>query len=206
MHIYAFGSICRGDIDPNSDIDLLSITDGFDSRFDPNMFSIYSYSRIIELWKEGNPFAWHLSTEAKLIYSFNGSDFIHELGSPNEYNNCKNDCNKFYNLFLNAIASINSGSNSKIFEYSTIFLAIRNIATCYSLGRNNIKDFSRNSALNLGKRSLKILPSTYKMLESSRIISTRGVGRIIPKRELHIANEELTNIKNWMEELLNEVK
>lgn len=206
MHIYAFGSICRGDIDFHSDIDLLSITEGYDSRFDPNMFSIYSYSRIDKIWKEGNPFAWHLATEAKLIYSYNGSDFIQELGSPSEYKNCKNDCNKFYYLFLNAFASINSGSNSKIFELSTIFLSIRNFATCYLLGQSNIKDFSRHSAIHLDTRSLKISSAAYEILETSRIISTRGVGKVISQRESLIAIEELNNIKNWMEDLLKEVK
>ena len=57
MHIYAFGSVCRGDVLPSSDIDLLAITEGHDSRFDPNNYSIYSYNRIKELWQEGNPFA-----------------------------------------------------------------------------------------------------------------------------------------------------
>lgn len=206
MHIYAFGSICRGDIDLHSDIDLLSIIDGYDSRFDPNTYSIYSYSRIAKIWEEGNPFAWHLATEAKLIYSSNGSDYIQELGSPHEYNNYKNDCTKFYNLFLNAFASIKSGSNSQIFELSTIFLSIRNFATCYLLGRNKIKDFSRHSAIHLDNRSLKISNAAYEILENSRIISTRGVGKIISQRESLLAIEELNNIKYWMEYLLNEVK
>lgn len=206
MHIYAFGSLCRGDIDPLSDIDLLSIIDGYDSRFDPNIFSIYSYSRINKIWKEGNPFAWHLSTEAKLIYSSNGSDYIQELGIPNEYTNYKKDCNKFYNLFLNAFASLSSGSQSQIFELSTIFLSIRNFATCYLLGKNNIKDFSRHSAIHLDDRSLKISDSTYKTLENSRIISTRAVGKIISQREITSTVKELDSIKNWMENLLNEEK
>ncbi len=206
MHIYAFGSICRGDIDINSDIDLLAITKGFDLRFDPNTFSIYSYSRISELWKEGNPFAWHLFSEAKLIYSFDGSDFIQTLGNPQKYNNCKKDCNKFYNLFINAFSSITSNSHSKIFELSTIFLAIRNFATCYLLGEKNIKDFSRKSALHINGKSLKISDSTYKILEHARIISTRGLGNIIPKKDVLNAIEEFNIIKKWMEELLKEVK
>lgn len=207
MHIYAFGSICRGEIDLHSDIDLLSITEGYDYHFNPNMFSIYSYSRIDTMWKDGNPFAWHLATEAKLLYSSNGSDFIKELGNPSEYKNYKKDCNKFYCLFLNAFASINSGSKSKIFELSTIFLSIRNFATCYLLGKSNIKDFSRHSAIHFDStRSLKISSAAYEILEKSRIISTRGVGQTISQKESLIAIEELNNIKNWMEDLLKEVK
>jgi len=43
--------------------------------------------------------------------------------------------------------SITGGSNSKVFDLSTIFLSIRNIATCFSLGVKSQPNFSRNSAL-----------------------------------------------------------
>ena len=76
MHVYAFGSLCRGEIRPDSDIDLLAIVDGYDSRFDQNVFSIYSYTRLAELWNEGNPFGWHLFLESRLIFSADGSDFL----------------------------------------------------------------------------------------------------------------------------------
>lgn len=35
MHIYAFGSICRGEVDASSDIDMLAIVNGHDARFRP---------------------------------------------------------------------------------------------------------------------------------------------------------------------------
>lgn len=43
MHIYAFGSICRGEVDSFSDIDMLAIVSGRDERFNPRDYSIYSY-------------------------------------------------------------------------------------------------------------------------------------------------------------------
>jgi predicted nucleotidyltransferase len=82
VHIYAFGSICRGEIDTKSDIDLLAIVGGNDNHFDTSTYSMYSYNRLTELWLEGNPFAWHLATESKLIYSSDEKDFIKDLGSP----------------------------------------------------------------------------------------------------------------------------
>lgn len=206
MHIYAFGSICRGEIDKYSDIDLLAITDGFDARFNPNNFSIYSYSRITSLWKEGNPFAWHLHTEAKLIYSNNGSDIIKELGKPEVYSNYINDCRKFYHLYLDAHSSISNQCESWIFELSTIFLSIRNFATCYLLGTKNICDFSRNSAKHIKYKPLTISVTSFQILERCRVLSTRGVGKNITKEELITTIKELINIKKWMEELLNEVK
>lgn len=95
MHIYAFGSVCRGDIDLDSDIDVLALTDRVDHRFDPLVFSIYSYSRIRELWNNGNPFAWHLHLESKLLFSSTGDDFIAGLGVPKEYKKAASDCATF---------------------------------------------------------------------------------------------------------------
>ncbi|HHE9539890.1 TPA: nucleotidyltransferase domain-containing protein [Haemophilus influenzae] len=59
MHIYVFGSLCRGELDNKSDIDILIISDEkFGSEY--NKYSVYSYEKIRELWLDGNPFAWHL--------------------------------------------------------------------------------------------------------------------------------------------------
>lgn len=205
MHIYAFGSVCRGEVKYNSDIDLLVLTSEYDDRFDPAVYSIYSYNRISELWKEGNPFAWHLAFESRMIYSFDGKDYIKSLGEPSEYSKCREDCFKFYNLYCDAITSINSGCNSMIFDLSSIFLAIRNFATCYSLGKLNIRNFSRNSALNIMDKSLEISKGTYELLEASRILSTRGKGDFYHFNNIKSSMEEIMSIKNWMENLLREV-
>jgi len=205
VHIYAFGSVCRGDIDAESDIDLLSIVDGYDDRFDSSTYSIYSYNRLIELWREGNPFAWHLANEAKIIYSSNGDDFLKNLGKPNEYRKCKQDCIKFFNLYCKAVDSISSGGNSLVFDMSSIFLAVRNFATCYLLGQHKIGNFSRRSALQMNDKSLKISNETYRFLERSRILCVRGTGKMINRNEIDKSLDELISINHWMESLLAEV-
>src|SRR5262245_60779312 len=98
-HIYAFGSVCRGDVSPGLDVDLLAVVQRYDPRFSPDTYSIYSYERIGELWAEGNPFAWHLSLESKLLYSPDRSDFLRSLGRPRSYRRCYQDCSKFFVLF-----------------------------------------------------------------------------------------------------------
>ncbi len=206
MHIYAFGSLCRGDIDHGSDIDLLSVIDGIDKRFDPSIFSVYSYGRLKQLWDEGNPFSWHLASESRLIYSSDNTDFIRSLGNPSEYNNCKNDCLKFYNLFSKAATAIRYGGVSSVFELSTIFLAIRNFATCYSLGMKKHGDFSRHSALRLGDKSLAISQGTYEILKRARLLSIRGSGDFIEKQEVNMVISEIDSITEWMGRLLEEVK
>ena len=206
MHIYAFGSVCRGEIDNKSDIDLLAIVEGYDNRFDLSTYSIYSYRRLTELWQEGNPFAWHLALESKIIFSSNGEDLIHELGRPASYERCAEDCRKFYDLYCKAVESISSGSSSLIFELSSIFLAIRNIATCFLLGQERIQNFSRHSALQMGEKSIKISSNTFELLERSRILSIRGAGNIITKNEIISSLHEIFSIKTWMNDLLNEIE
>lgn len=74
MHIYVFGSLCRGELDNKSDIDILIISDEkFGSEY--NKYSVYSYEKIRELWLDGNPFAWHLYLESKLVFSSEENDF-----------------------------------------------------------------------------------------------------------------------------------
>ena len=118
MHIYAFGSICRGDISVDSDVDLLALVEGRDSRLDPEKFSIYSYARMLELWEAGNAFAWHLSLESRLIYAADGTDFLRSLGSPSRYSGAVADCLKFRDVYVwregNTLAPLQSSTTTEI--------------------------------------------------------------------------------------------
>ncbi|WP_031485674.1 nucleotidyltransferase domain-containing protein [Maridesulfovibrio frigidus] len=204
MHIYAFGSVCRGEIDLSSDIDLLAIVDTNLSRIDPLTFSIYSPEKIKLLWKQGNPFAWHLYYESRLLYSEDGIDYIESLGMPNKYTSSISDCRKFYNIFEVARATVKI-TNSQVFELSTLFLAVRNLATCYSLALGTKPTFSRNSALELAEKSLIISKNAYECLQSARILSVRGVGSV-PSRELICETiDSLPIVDDWMRRLIKEV-
>jgi hypothetical protein len=205
MHLYAFGSICRGDVSRSSDIDLLAVVEGFDERFDPNVYSIYSYQRVREIWDEGNPFAWHLATESKLLFSTDGSDLLQSLGNPGLYRACRHDCRKFYQLFADAKASLAQNDATKIFDLSMVFLGIRNFATCFSLGCLQKPDFSRHSALRLGTSSLPIAAEPYSVFERARILCTRGHGPAITDGEVDLAVREFPVIEEWMTSRLSEV-
>ena len=163
---YAFGSLCRGDISIESDIDLLALTEGVDPRFDSSKFSIYSYKRICALWAEGNAFAWHLALEGKLIYAEDGEDFLGQLGKPHRYIKGVQDCQRFREVFTSALAAIRQGTPSLIFELSTIFLAIRNIATCFSLAMLPSPTFGRDSARQLGPKSVPISNECYNNIKA----------------------------------------
>jgi predicted nucleotidyltransferase len=207
MYIYAFGSICRGEIDELSDLDLLLIRDKSINieNFDSEKYSIYSEERLNDLWKEGNPFAWHLYLESKLIFSTNTSDYLKELGTPNEYKNVKEDLEKFYNLYLTSVESLINSKNSIVFDLSTIFLSIRNFATCYSISYLDKYNFSRNSALTIIENNLVISQECFSILEKARVLSTRGLGKEITKDEINLVQNELPKINEWFYTIKNKI-
>jgi hypothetical protein len=205
MHIYAFGSVCRGDISPGSDVDLLAVVEGHDARFSPDDYSIYSYERVAQIWEDGNPFAWHLSIESRLLYSSDQTDFLRALGTPASYTRYRQDCEKFLALFREARASLEAQAESKAFDLSMVFLAIRNFATCFSLGTLDKPDFSRSAALRLGNYSLSISRSAYEVLERSRILCTRAIGASISDQDAQTAIAQFPQIDDWMTRLLTKV-
>ena len=204
MYIYIFGSICRGEIDKQSDVDLLAIIENGEdnSNFDINKFSVYTVKRLKEMWQEGNPFAWHLFIESKLVFSTNQSNLFKKWGKPNLYLNSRRDLGKFSNLFNDSVKSINESNSSVIFDLSMIFLAIRNFASCYSLGHLKDYNFSRYSALNLKSNKLEISSDSFEVLERARILSTRGIGKLITQKETEMVLSELDIIKTWFQKII----
>lgn len=200
MHIYVFGSLCRGEVTRESDVDLLAVVDGDDSRFDPLVYSVYTYGRIRELYDDGSPFAWHLARESRLVFASDNHDFLADLGEPRPYTRCRVDCDMFHSLFRGAAASLSDQLLTSIFDLSVVFLSVRNFATCYSLGLGR-PIFARDSALRLGMDSLNISNIAFSALERSRILSIRGVGEPIHADEIGQVVAELNAIDEWMTRL-----
>ena len=206
MQIYAFGSVCRGEVTLHSDVDLLAVVEGVDPRFDPEIYSIYSKGRLASLWQEGNPFAWHLALESVLIYTSNGQNYLGTLGEPDTYCGTYSDCRKFYSIYKDALYQLKHETTSEVFELSIVFLAIRNLATCYSLGETEKPSFSRDSALKLEKCPLSINPTAYDILSHARTLSTRGKGDKLEQEEIELAKSVLPEIETWMLSLMDKVQ
>ncbi len=201
---YAFGSICRGEIDRSSDIDLLACVSSSNNAIDPDKFSIYGHERLRQLWRQGNPFAWHLHLESKLLFSSNGEDFIAMLGCPSPYIKGQADCAQFSRLFEESRNQLSNSINSATFNLSCMFLATRNFATCYSLFSGK-PIFSRNSPL-LITRPLCIEKSIFDVLSRARVLSTRGVGDTISSGEISSVLNAAPIISEWMTILQSEVQ
>jgi hypothetical protein len=202
MHIYVYGSLSRGDIVPTSDIDLLALVDGADPRLNPVDYSIYPYSQLTQLWSQGNPFAWHLALESRLVYTGDGADFIVELGPPARYRTWRADSEKFLEIYSTAKSMLASGRETTTFELSTVFLAIRNFAICFSLHVGCAPVFSRRSFEQLGVDSLHLDPQSSGILEDARILSTRGVGAQASEDDVQHVLRQLPNLDRWMSDLL----
>lgn len=198
QHLYAFGSLCRGEFDRLSDIDLLACVDSQAAagEIDSRQFSVYTYDRLRALWREGNPFAWHLHLESKPIFSSDGSDFLKELGPPHRYNNSAIDCAKFRQLFDESYHSLLNDPDSKTFHLSCIFLAVRNFATCYSFARGR-PNFSRLSPMQV-MPPVPIEDRVFALFVRARVLSTRGVGEALSKEEVALATEACLPVPGWM--------
>jgi hypothetical protein len=196
MHIYAFGSICRGEVDRGSDVDLLACVDGPAPQIDVEKYSLYRYQRLQALWAEGNPFAWHLHLESKLLFSSDGSDFLGDLGVPACYTAGEIDCAKFQLLFDRSYDAVRQSTNSSTFNLSCMFLAVRNFATCHSLSLGS-PVFSRTSPL-LVNPCLDIDPEAFSILTRARLLSTRGYGEKIQQNEIATVIKAVKTVPEWM--------
>ncbi len=201
-YIYIFGSLVRGEIDQYSDTDLLLISNNTLKNVDSNKFSLYTPDRIKELYDEGNPFAWHLYFESKLVYSSSECDFLSQIGKPSDYRNCKNDLLKFKNLFDDSIASIKENDYSLTFDLAMIFLAIRNFATCYTLGCYKRPIFSRLAFEKLDDYPLILDDRIKELLMMSRISSTRGIDYIIKEEYLSLFKLDSARIDEWFNKIM----
>ncbi|WP_277187360.1 hypothetical protein, partial [Caballeronia sp. BR00000012568055] len=172
VHYYAFGSICRGEVDRGSDVDLLACVSGERVDLDLQKFSIYSHGRLAEMWRAGNPFAWHIRRESRLLFASDGIDFVASLGDPEPYRDRRADCEKFARLFDESARALGANENSCIFHLSCMFLAMRNFATCHSFG-GGVPIFSRRSPLLL-KHPVPIPNEIFETFARARILSTRG--------------------------------
>jgi hypothetical protein len=201
-HLYAFGSLCRGDIDHLSDVDLLACVETQEEAgtLDSKRFSIYTYERIRALWREGNPFAWHLHLESRLVFASDGNDFLHDLRAPNSYTRAGADCAKFMRLFEESLHSLRTTSDSQVFHLSCIFLATRNFATCWSFTRG-APNFSRLSPLQI-ETPAPVAIEAFNVLVRARVLSTRGLGQVPSAEEVSMAVGACPAILKWMQTLL----
>ena len=114
---------------------------------------------------------------------------------PNNYKNITIDFEKFKTIYIESVNNFMKGKNI-VFNLSCIFLALRNISTCYSLACNK-PIFSRRSPL-LIDHPIQIEKSIFHILESARILSTRGIGERINQEMILKVKNNIKYIDIWI--------
>lgn len=126
--IYVFGSICRGESTPTSDVDVLVVPFEVHSSQFPQSWSVYSPELLTEYFKAGRLFAWHLHLEAKCVYSPRSESFLASLGSPAPYSTIVDDIDDLDALLNEALTELASGTDNVIYELGIAYTAIRDLA------------------------------------------------------------------------------
>lgn len=178
-----FGSQIRGDADNLSDVDILIVTDSgkpdtkvvskyIGDNFSQNGdFSIYSLSRLKEMYNSGHLFAWHLFRESKHIPYLDTKNLIFELGKPQPYKNANQDIAEL----INVLETIEAGL-SNVYEAGLLYVCLRNIAISASWHSELGLKFGRRAPFELGEAMPKfpLKASEYDLLAACRHATTRG--------------------------------
>ncbi|MCO5095664.1 MAG: nucleotidyltransferase domain-containing protein [Xanthomonadaceae bacterium] len=126
--IYVFGSICRGESTPTSDVDVLVVPLEVDSSQFPQNWSVYSPELLSEYFKAGRLFAWHLHLEAKCVFSLRSEPFLASLGPPAPYSTIVEDTDDLEVLLNEALNELAAGTQNVIYELGIAYTAIRDLA------------------------------------------------------------------------------
>jgi predicted nucleotidyltransferase len=171
--IYVFGSICRGEVSPTSDVDVLVLPFTDNRTNFPPSWSIYAPELLREYYSLGRLFAWHLHLEAKCIFSPFGLPFLSTLGVPVPYSTMRKDIDDLEELLQEAIHELKTGTKSVVYELGIVYTAIRDIAMSASWALLGTPCFSSDAPYRLPKPCpLEFV--TYNQAKISRHSSTRG--------------------------------
>lgn len=194
MWIYIFGSLSRGEIDANSDVDTLCICQPHEKLLMPKNMQNYSEIHLKEMFNSGELFAHHLYLESKLVYSSDGVDIIREIGKPATYKNWKDDFESFIDVALFAITEILTKGQT-VFRKGLLYMSLRDIAMIYSQIKMNTPNFSKYSPYHTDI-SLDVDTDEYEVLRMCRISSTRGISDEIIYKEL--SESCFNNSRDWV--------
>lgn len=204
--IYSFGSICRGEIDEFSDVDTLLITDEKIATAENSNISVYTPQRISQLWEAGDPFAWHLYYEARLIYSSQSAPFLRSLQKPQKYKTGPYDVDAYEVTYNDAMFSLKSSNLSPVFDAGAVFVGMRNAAISYSLIALSTPVFSRDAAILIDEMSIAIPKDTFTTMKISRLAAVRGIAYKLTSDQIKNICNESDRIEIWFSRIKEAIK
>lgn len=172
--IYIFGSLCRGESSPTSDVDVLVIPFSAKRSLFPDNWSIYTPELIAEYFQKGRLFAWHLHLEAKCIFTTKAQPFLAGLNSPAPYSTMMSDIDDLEALLLEAVNELNNGTRNIVYELGIAYTALRDLAMSASWSLMGAPCFSCDAPYRLPV-DFPLKKSTYRQAMLARHSSTRGI-------------------------------
>jgi len=185
---YLFGSAGRGQIDDLSDLDILAIVEnnqgkvaevavtqlipGQYAHLKPSI-SWYGAARVIEMFRNGELFAWHLYQES--VPLFDPSGLLVKLGQPAVYKDSLQDMLSFRSILQGIPTQVQNSSVNAAYEAGLVYICMRNIAMAASWLLCEKPDFSRYSIFHLeGMRRCPISIEEFDITMHCRMASQRG--------------------------------
>ena len=195
MWLYVFGSTVRGEVDAQSDVDVLAVVEHKHYQGDlPKSFLVYSRPELEAVFNRGDLFSHHLASGSRLIYSHDGSDVISVLGAPAPYSSGWKDFESFCEIADAALAQLRRGSNCMVFDCGVLYMAVRDVAMILSYHGDGAMTFSKYAPYAVDPR-LSLPPDAYETLKRCRAASTR---RAECAEFDELSEEELSTIDNWL--------
>jgi predicted nucleotidyltransferase len=181
---YVFGSLVNGDFDKGSDVDILIITNIIGSDTFPANWSVYTEKRIIELYKKGTLFSWHLYNDAIPVSILaRKNDFLRKIGRPNDYKSAFTEIEYLSQLLKVSLEELSTRSPSVVYELGLIALGIRDIGMAASMSLTGSFNFSKYAPTELGDFSIPMDRCFYDSLIECRRATIRG-GRVLDVQQL----------------------
>jgi hypothetical protein len=205
--LYVFGSAASGEVDSESDLDVLVVLDDQErgGHFPPS-WSVYSRSRVQNLYKLGTLFAWHLHLGAVKIFPRSAKGWISELGEPSPYSAAENEIGALIEIGADAVSELKNGTPSNVFELGIMYLVSRDIAMAASQIVLGAFTFSRFAPFQFKNPMFPLELAEYQYGMSCRRATTRGlqIARNFLTEEILI--ESIDSLMSWWRAVLVEVR
>lgn len=170
---YVFGSVCRGEPDFGSDVDILVVEDSTARRAQhPPHWSVYSRRRLRALYSRGTLFAWHLHLEAVQLWPRGSPGFLKQIGPPRKYTGAAREAAGLVKIMQGACDELRRGTKSPVYELGLLALAARDLAMAAAPSLEGRFNFSRHAPVQ-GRTAFPLTKHAFDYLLACRRASTR---------------------------------
>ncbi len=204
--IYVFGSVCRGEPDPGSDLDVLVIAGKLKKAAYPSSWSVYSPSRLRTLFERGTLFAWHLHEEVVPVWPRTGRHFLAKIGPPAPYVGAPAEVAQLREILLSSVDELIRGTTSTVYELGLISLACRDIAMAAAPILTGSFDFSRHAPFHLPGFQFPLGRKEYDYTLNCRRATTRGRRFAGDRRIERRIQLKLDRLATWSADVLKNLQ